>query len=326
VRSIRRWPNRSERRLFIKNFKDAAMNKPIKILLQTTIETTANDWHIGRFSLLRDLLTRLTGADGEPLFDVTARDRASVGMPDPVLSTLATSDYDQVWLFAVDTGDGLHDDDRAGLAAFHRKGGGLMVTRDHMDLGCSICSLDAIGAMHIFHTHNRVAGSPERAPDDRGTPQILWPNFHSGANGDAQRIAVVGDVHPVLRDPETDDGVLHYLPAHPHEGAVDAPAGVELARVIATGVSKATGDVFNLAVVIEPSAAHGPAIAQSTFHHFADYNWNPALGSPDFVSEAPGNTLATTPHALRSVHRYVSNVALWLAGRLDPAAPVALSD
>jgi hypothetical protein len=201
-----------------------------------------------------------------------------------------------------------------------------MVTRDHMDLGCSICELDIIGATHLFHSHNRAAGSPLRAPDDRGTPQILWPNFHSGANGDAQRIAVAGAVHPVLRDPDSDDGVLHYLPAHPHEGAVDAPAGAELAHEIATGVSKATGDVFNLAVAIEPSAANGPALAQSTFNHFADYNWNPAFGCPDLVSEAPGSSLATTPHAMRSVHRYVSNVALWLAGRLDAAVPVRLPD
>jgi len=302
------------------------MNMPIKILLQTTIETATNDWHIGRFSLLYNFLAGLSGADGELLFDVTARDRASVASADPVLSTLAASDYDQVWLFAVDSGDGLHDDDRAGLSAFHRRGGGLMVTRDHMDLGCSICKLDIIGAAHLFHTHNCVADGPPPMPDDRDTPHILWPNFHSGANGDAQRIAVAGDVHPVLRDPDSNDGVLHYLPAHPHEGAVDAPDGVPLARVISTGISKATGDVFNLAVAIESSAANGPAIAQSTFHHFADYNWNPALGCPDFVSEAPGNSLMTTPHALRSVHRYVSNVALWLAGRLDAAAPIVLSD
>ncbi|HTD03325.1 hypothetical protein [Undibacterium sp.] len=302
------------------------MNNPFKILLQTTIVATDNDWHIGRFSLLRDFLARLTGADHKPLFDVTARDRVSVGTADPVLSTLAESDYDQVWLFAVDTGDGLHAADREGLSSFHRRGGGLMITRDHMDLGCSICSIDVIGSMHLFHTHNRVAGSPQHAPDDRGTPQILWPNFHSGANGDAQRIAVVGVAHPVLCDAETDDGVLHYLPAHPHEGAVDAPTGVAQARVIATGISKATGNRFNISVAIEPSAGNGPVIAQSTFHHFADYNWNPALGCPDFVSEAPGNGLATTPHALRSVHRYVSNVALWLAGRLNPAAPISLPD
>lgn len=292
------------------------MNKPIKILLQTTIVTTDNDWHIGRFSLLRDLLAGLTGDDGQPLFEVTARDRVSVGSADPVLSTLAESDYGQVWLFAVDTGDGLHADDRAGLSVFHRRGGGLMITRDHMDLGCSICSIDVIGAMHIFHNHNRVAGSLPPAPDDRGTPQILWPNFHSGANGDAQRIAIVSPAHPVLRDAESDDGLLHYLPAHPHEGAVDAPAGVANARVIATGVSKATGNPFNIAVAIEAAAGNGPVIAQSTFHHFADYNWNPASGCPDFVSEAPGNSLATTPHAMQSVHRYASNVALWLAGRL----------
>jgi hypothetical protein len=302
------------------------MNKPIKILLQTTIVATDNDWHIGRFSLLRDLLAGLTGADGKPLFDVTARDRVSVGSADPVLSTLAESDYGQVWLFAVDTGDGLHADDCEGLSAFHRGGGGLMVTRDHMDLGCSICSIDLIGAMHLFHTHNRVAGSPLPAPDDRGTPQILWPNFHSGANGDAQRITVVKPAHPVLCDAEAGDGLVHYLPAHPHEGAVDAPAGVAQARVIATGISKATGNPFNIAVAVEPVAGNGPVIAQSTFHHFADYNWNPELGSPDFVSEAPGNSLATTPHALRSVHRYASNVALWLAGRLSSVGPVNLPD
>lgn len=291
------------------------MSKPIKILLQTTIETTANDWHIGRFSLLRELLAGLADAEGRPLFDVTARDRAGVGIADPVLSTLPESDYDQVWLFAVDTGDGLHPDDHKGLSAFHRRGGGLMVTRDHMDLGCSICAIDVIGGLHIFHTHNRPDGGAEQTPDDLGTPQILWPNFHSGANGDAQRITVVAPAHPVLCDPETDDGVLHYLPAHPHEGAVDAPAGDARARVIAAGVSKASGKRFNLAVAVEPSAGAGPVIAQSTFHHFADYNWNPALGCPDFVSEAPGDSLATTPGALRSVHCYVGNVALWLAGR-----------
>jgi hypothetical protein len=300
------------------NFEDVAMTQPIRILLQTTIESTANDWHIGRFSLLRQLLSSLTGADGASLFEVTARDRDTVGQPDSVLSQLAHSDFDQLWLFAVDTGNGLHEQDRAGISAFHQRGGGLMVTRDHMDLGCSICSIDGIGALHRFHSHNHAPGAA-RAPDDRGTPQILWPNFHSGANGDAQRISIAGAPHPVLRDPDTADGLLHYLPAHPHEGAVDAPDDVPHARVIATGTSLATGDRFNIAVVIEADAGHGPVIAESTFHHFANYNWDPAMGCPDFVSEAPGSGLATTPGALRSVHRYVENIALWLAGRLSAA-------
>ncbi len=38
------------------------MASPSKILLQTTIPYTENDWHIGRFSLLRDHLGRPEGS------------------------------------------------------------------------------------------------------------------------------------------------------------------------------------------------------------------------------------------------------------------------
>ncbi len=82
------------------------------------------------------------------------------------------------------------------------------------------------------------------------------------------------------------------------------------------GTSRITGRRFNIAVAFEPSSTGGPAVAQSTFHHFADYNWNPAAGSPSFVTEVPGDGLARTPEAQRSVRRYVRNLALWLAGRL----------
>ena len=193
-----------------------------------------------------------------------------------------------------------------------------MITRDHMDLGCSVCTLGAVGAAHLFHTHNVDSARPIFPPDDRDTPQILWPNFHSGANGDAQRIEAELPLHPVLHDPESDDGTVRYLPAHPHEGAVAAPAADPLARVIATGRSLATGNRFNIAVAFEGSSAGGRAIAESTFHHFADYNWDPTRGCPDFVTEAPGRGLLETPRAMASVHRYVRNVALWLAGQLEP--------
>jgi hypothetical protein len=292
------------------------VNKPINVLLQTTIEPTVNDWHIGRFSMLRDYLASLKAPDGGPLFHVTARDRGPVGAPDPVLSSLDQSDYDELWLFAVDTGDGLEDADRDAILRFRARGGGLMITRDHMDLGCSICTLGPVGAAHLFHTHNLDPASPKFDPDDRGTPQILWPNFHSGANGDAQRIEVELPVHPVMRDPASESGTVMFLPAHPHEGAVAAPPTEPRARVIAKGKSLATGNRFNIAVAFERSETDGPAIAESTFHHFADYNWDPARGSPDFVSEAPGHNLAEIPRAMDSVHCYVRNIALWLAGRL----------
>jgi hypothetical protein len=290
------------------------MTKPINILLQTTIEPTVNDWHIGRFSMLRDYLASLTGPDGSRLFHVTARDRDPVGAPDSVLSSLDRSPYDELWLFAVDTGEGLDDADRAGILRFRARGGGLMITRDHMDLGCSICSMGSIGAAHVFHTHN--IDGPVPPPDDRDTPYITWPNFHSGANGDVQRVQAEVPVHPVMRDEESETGTVMYLPAHPHEGAVVAPPSDPLARVIATSKSLATGQRFNIAVAFERSATEGPALAESTFHHFADYNWDARRGSPDFVTEAPAYTLPGARREMASVHRYVRNVALWLAGRL----------
>jgi hypothetical protein len=291
------------------------MNAPIRILLQTTIPTVDDDWNIGRFSMLRDILAGLRGEDGAPLVEVTARDRGRPGVADPVLSTIDRSDYDQLWLFAVDTGDGLDAEDCAGISRFRRNGGGLMVARDHMDLGSSVCSLGGVGAAHHFHSKNPEPDPDRRRIDDADNPAISWPNYHSGANGDYQEIAIVGDVHPVLVDPDSDRGVVRYLPAHPHEGAVGAPPDDPTARVIATGKSAATGRVFNVAVAFEPSDEGGPAIAQSTFHHFADYNWDPAAGAPSFVTERPGDGMARSKDARRATGRYVRNLALWLAGR-----------
>jgi hypothetical protein len=278
------------------------MAKPIRILLQTTIPFTEDDWHIGRFSRLTQVLAAMDGVE------VTARNReAPPGETDPVLGALDTSGFDEMWLFAVDTGDGLNSDECAAIGRFRQRGGGLMVTRDHMDLGCSVCTLGGVGDAHYFHSKHPDPDPSRNARDDRQTPDIDWPNYHSGANGDFQLVSPVGGRHPVF------EGVDR-LPAHPHEGAVGAPAKHPSAHVIATGVSQATHRPFNIAVAFEPDDEGGPAIAQSTFHHFADYNLDPALGRPSFVSEPPGDGFKRDPSALAETHRYFENLARWLAG------------
>jgi hypothetical protein len=291
------------------------VNHPIKVLLQTTIPPAADDWSIARFSRLAGSLREQRGADGQPLFEVTARDRDPTGKPDAVLSRLDQSDFDQLWLFAVDVGDGLTDEDCRAISNFHRLGHGLMVTRDHMDLGCSICKLDGVGAAHHFHTQN-IDQNARQAPDDPYTTSISWPNFHSGANGDYQKIQALAPLHPVLSNPSSPTGAIRFLPSHPHEGAVSAPPGSG-ARVIASGTSKATGVSFNIAVAFEARGGSGRAIAESTFHHFADYNWDTRSGAPSFVTEPPGDAILREPEAMADTRRYVRNVALWLGGK-DP--------
>ena len=163
-----------------------------------------------------------------------------------------------------------------------------------------------MGNAHHFHTRNPEPDPARQKIDDPYTKAILWPNYHSGANGNYQDIEPVGDLHSVLRD-------VRYLPAHPHEGAVGAPPDDPTARVIARGHSKITGVPFNVAVAFEPVDGNGPAIAQSTFHHFADYNWDTSSGCPTFVDEPPSDRLLQSPEAMQSVKAYMRNVALWLA-------------
>ena len=290
------------------------MAKPTRVLLQTTIPTTEDDWSIARFSLLAGLLAELRGADGAPVFEVVARDRATANSSDPLLSALDQSDFAAAWIFAVDTGEGLDADECAAISRFRKAGRGLVVTRDHMDLGSSVCTLGGVGAAHFFHSRNPEPDASRHTIDDPYTTYISWPNYHSGANGDPQTIEIEGPAHPVLADPARGGQPLLHLPAHPHEGAVGAPPDQPSARVIAAGRSKVTGARFNLAVAFEPSADGGPAIAESTFHHFADYNWDPATGCPSFVSEPPGRGLAEQPEAARQIRQYAVNLALWTAG------------
>ena len=70
-----------------------------KVLLQATIPEHLDDWDISRFSLLADELRAAGHA-------VSARNRANRGGDDPVLSRVDELSYDQLWLMAVDVGDG----------------------------------------------------------------------------------------------------------------------------------------------------------------------------------------------------------------------------
>ena len=285
-----------------------------KILLQTTIPATADDWSIERFNKLGALLRSERDASGDPLYDVVMRDRVPHGSPDPVLSTIDRSEFDQLWLFAVDTGDGLAEADCEAISRFRRNGGGLLVTRDHMDLGSSVCSLGGVGRAHYFHSSHLDPDASRRRRDDPFTATIDWPNFHSGANGDFQEVDAVTPSHPLVADAGSPTGSIRYLPSHPHEGGIGAPEG-EDAMVILKGRSKVTGVEFNIAVAFEPGRHGGPAVAQSTFHHFADYNWDPDSGCPSFVTEAPGSGIREHSEAMSSIHRYMLNLAAWLSPR-----------
>src|ERR1700729_3381168 len=96
-----------------------------KILLQTTIPFAEDDWNVSRFSLLRETLI----ADGHEVvarneeLDPSGHDRLVMQLPD--------SDFDQLWLLAVDTGNGLAQAEGDAIVEFRKRGGGVLTARDH---------------------------------------------------------------------------------------------------------------------------------------------------------------------------------------------------
>lgn len=285
-----------------------------RILLQTTIAEHPDDWDIRRFSLLAREL-RDAG------HQVIARNRVRGVDDDPVLSHVDRLGVDQVWLMAVDVGGGLSTADAEAIVRFRESGGGVLTARDHQDLGCCLLQLGSLGAVNQFH---RTVDDPAALCDDQDNPDIAWPNYHSGANGDYQPVLDIGPGHELLRTDRTRSGRIEWFPAHPHEGAVSA--GIPHASVLAQGRSAHTGRRFNLAVLLDGESTSdgrrlGRALAASTFHHFADYNWDLGYGAPSFVTEAPGTGISEDPYPLLAFKDYVRNIAEWLS----PSPPISSS-
>jgi hypothetical protein len=282
-----------------------------RILLQTTIPFTEDDWHVGRFSLLRAELEKAG-------HQVTARNREpDTNGDDPVLSALSRDQFDQLWLMGVDGGDGLGPQDVKGILKFRDAGGGILTARDHADLGACIRNLASLGVVNHFHSYNPEA--PDRqVQDDRDNPELGYPNYHSGANGQYQHIEVLEPVHELLRSDRAPNGVIEFFPAHPHEGAVDIPPDNGHARIIARGRSAQTGTAFNIAVAIEGepcstrTGSQGRALAESTFHHFVDVNWDVSKGCPSFVKDKPSDEMQKDPSRLDIFKDYIHNIARWL--------------
>jgi hypothetical protein len=276
-----------------------------KILLQTTIPYAKDDWSIERFSILAEVLSEI--------FHVTARDRENLASGnDRVLSNLDETDFDQLWLFGVDVGGGLGPLDCEAIGRFRKRGGAILTSRDHQDLGISFCALGGIGAANHFHSKNPEPDLQRRVVDDTDTPSIVWPNYHSGNNGDFQRVDVPTPVHPIMRNARNPSGRIEFLPAHPHEGAISVPTDErQHARAVALGKSAVTGRPFNIAVAFEKNGG-GRAVVDSSFHHFLDYNFDPRFGCPSFVTEPSGSGMQENTQAIADTKMYIENIARWL--------------
>ena len=275
-------------------------------LLLSTIATDANDWHIGRFSLLGTMI-RTAGEEMDPSFNLTISDYPTSDADRKALQDdLSSGRYGQIWLIAPDLDNGPDAGFFRALEAAVKGGTDLVIARDHTDLGCCLLELkdclDDVGQTQTFQrTWTDLPKDREYA--DPACAAIVTPCVVTGQNGGVQ-ICRQRAEHPLLNFASMILGHL-VIPAHPHEGVIRKVAASQ--TVLLSSFSITSGREQTTAIVDEADG-RGMVLHHSTFHHFADYNLDVAKGAPDFVLDPPSTQTAESPALLNDIKAYVRSV------------------
>lgn len=275
-------------------------------LLLSTIATDANDWHIGRFSLLGAMI-RTAGEEMDPSFNLTISDYPTSDVDRKALQDdLSSGRYGQIWLIAPDMDNGPDTGFFRALEAAVKGGTDLVIARDHTDLGCCLLELkdclDDVGQTQTFQrTWTDLPKDREYA--DPACAAIVTPCVVTGQNGGVQ-ICRQRAEHPLLNFASMIPGHL-VIPAHPHEGVIRKVAASQ--TVLLSSFSITSGREQTTAIVDE-AEGRGMVLHHSTFHHFADYNLDVAKGAPDFVLDPPSTQIADSPALLNDIKAYVRSV------------------
>ena len=275
-------------------------------LLLSTIATDSNDWHIGRFSLLADMIRR-AGQELDPSFSLNISDYPTSDSERQTLQAdLAAGRYSQVWLIAPDMDNGPDPGFFRALETAVKAGTDLVIARDHTDLGCCLLELkDCLGDVGQTQTFQRTWTDlpKDREYADAACAAIVTPCVVTGQNGGVQ-ICRQRAEHPLLNFASMIPGHL-VIPAHPHEGVIRKVAASQ--TVLLSSFSITSGREQTTAIVDEADG-RGMVIHHSTFHHFADYNLDVAAGAPDFVLDPPSKQIADSPALLNDIKAYVRSV------------------
>ena len=275
-------------------------------LLLSTIATDPNDWHIGRFSLLADMIRR-AGQELDPSFSLNISDYPTSDSERQTLQAdLAAGRYSQVWLIAPDMDNGPDPGFFRALETAVKAGTDLVIARDHTDLGCCLLELkDCLGDVGQTQTFQRTWTDlpKDREYADPACAAIVTPCVVTGQNGGVQ-ICRQRAEHPLLSFASMIPGHL-VIPAHPHEGVIRTVSASQ--TVLLSSFSITSGREQTTAIVDEADG-RGMVLHHSTFHHFADYNLDVAAGAPDFVLDPPSTQIADSPDLLNDIKAYVRSV------------------
>ena len=282
------------------------MGAPTQALLLSTIATDPSDWHIGRFSLLGEMI-RTAGLELDSAFDLTISDYPKdQAQREALQGDLSSGRFGQIWLIAPDMDNGPDQGFFRALESAVKVGSDLVIARDHTDLGS--CLLELQGCLNDVGQTQAFQRSWPDLPQDReyadeACAAIITPCVVTGQNGGVQICRQRAD-HPLLNFASMIPGHL-VIPAHPHEGVI-RPVGASQ-TVLLSSFSITSGREQTTAIVDE-SPGRGMVLHHSTFHHFADYNLDVSAGAPAFVLDPPSSQIADSPVLSNDIKAYVRSV------------------
>jgi len=282
------------------------MGAPTQALLLSTIATDPSDWHIGRFSLLGEMI-RTAGLELDSSFVLTISDYPKDDAQREALQgDLRSGRFGQIWLIAPDMDNGPDPGFFRALESAVMAGSDLVIARDHTDLGS--CLLQLQGCLNDVGQTQTFQRSWPNLPQDReyadeACAAIITPCVVTGQNGGVQICRQRAD-HPLLKFASMIPGHL-VIPAHPHEGVIRPMAASQ--TVLLSSFSITSGREQTTAIVDE-SPGRGMVLHHSTFHHFADYNLDVSAGAPDFVLDPPSSQIADSPALSNDIKAYVRSV------------------
>lgn len=245
--------------------------------------------------------------------------------------------YDELWLFGgqEDAPDvRLTPAEISAVTAFMARGGGVLITGDHADLGSAIGSrVPRAGKLRNWNApdsvevgrlstlrHGHTPGfDPLKQSDD--VPQELRLRTYPLTGSPWWRHPTV--VHPVMDSPL---GPIDVFPDHGHEGEVVLPSDFPTTEWPADGPYQPKPEIVAWGRVVDPSLTHvgqefgvvaaydgqrvgyGRVVADSSWHHWFDVNLVGQAGTDTHGFYTPCGF-----PVLLKIDSYYLNVGMWLA-------------
>lgn len=263
-------------------------------------------------------------------------------------TSVTLNDFDQVWLFGINSGGGLPAAELTLVENYMNGGGGLFAAGDHGSLGSALCG-NITRVKDMRHWADTPAGATNdtnevsmtgRKRNDTNRPRsgdATSMFFDNQSDNIPQTIAVRtfggGLPHPLLsiRTSLRPSGIIDIMPDHPHEGeckqetsftvnGVTVPTQIIATSFVLGGSTtnggnggKAATDPHcfpSIAVWDGRVANTGRIAVDSTWHHFVNINLN---GSGSAGNDLPGQQSGLTTADFNVVRRYYMNIALWIS-------------